>query len=64
MSTAPINRNLQVANKKQLFDVLAQMLFDSHQVSRTKAFLTDIEARKTLSVTTWTGIDYDDKDSV
>lgn len=29
-----------------------------------RLFLTDMKTRKTLSVTTWTGINYDDKDSV
>ncbi|ELB1138082.1 PTS sugar transporter subunit IIA [Vibrio parahaemolyticus] len=53
-----IKRNLQANNKKEAFEELAQMLFENNRISSKEAFLTDIEARETLSVTSMDGIAY------
>ncbi|WP_274003057.1 PTS sugar transporter subunit IIA [Vibrio parahaemolyticus] len=53
-----IKGNLQENNKKEVFEELAQMLFENHRISSKEAFLTDIEARETLSVTSMDGIAY------
>lgn len=53
-----IKGNLQVNNKKEVFEELAQMLFENNRISSKEAFLTDIEARETLSVTSMDGIAY------
>ncbi|MFZ3445113.1 PTS sugar transporter subunit IIA [Vibrio harveyi] len=53
-----IKGNLQANNKKEVFEELAQMLFESNRVSSKEAFLTDIEAREALSVTSMDGIAY------
>ncbi|EJG1161293.1 PTS sugar transporter subunit IIA [Vibrio parahaemolyticus] len=53
-----IQRNLQANNKKEVFEELAQMLFENNRISSKEAFLTDIEARETLSVTSMDGIAY------
>ncbi|TOP84349.1 PTS fructose transporter subunit IIA [Vibrio parahaemolyticus] len=53
-----IKRNLQANNKKKVFEELAQMLFENNRISSKEAFLTDIEARETLSVTSMDGIAY------
>ncbi|HGF5097263.1 TPA: PTS sugar transporter subunit IIA [Vibrio parahaemolyticus] len=53
-----IKRNLQANNKKEVFEELAQMLFENNRISSKEAFLTDIEARETLSVTSMDGIAY------
>lgn len=53
-----IKGNLQANNKKEVFEELAQMLFENNRVSSKEAFLTDIEARETLSVTSMDGIAY------
>ncbi|APC89217.1 PTS sugar transporter subunit IIA [Vibrio parahaemolyticus] len=53
-----IKGNLQANNKKEVFEELAQMLFENNRISSKKAFLTDIEARETLSVTSMDGIAY------
>ncbi|MFH4894112.1 PTS sugar transporter subunit IIA [Vibrio sp. Y42_MX_L11] len=53
-----INGNLQENNKKEVFEELAQMLFENNRISSKEAFLTDIEARETLSVTSMDGIAY------
>ncbi|ENH2495066.1 TPA: PTS sugar transporter subunit IIA [Vibrio parahaemolyticus] len=53
-----IKGNLQANNKKEVFEELAQMLFENNQISSKEAFLTDIEARETLSVTSMDGIAY------
>ncbi|EIA3182499.1 TPA: PTS sugar transporter subunit IIA [Vibrio parahaemolyticus] len=53
-----IKGNLQANNKKEVFEDLAQMLFENNRVSSKEAFLTDIEAREALSVTSMDGIAY------
>lgn len=53
-----IKGNLQANNKKEVFEELAQMLFENNRISSKEAFLTDIEARETLSVTSMEGIAY------
>ncbi|TOA16062.1 PTS sugar transporter subunit IIA [Vibrio parahaemolyticus] len=53
-----IKGNLQAKNKKEVFEELAQMLFENNRISSKEAFLTDIEARETLSVTSMDGIAY------
>ncbi|ELA6983459.1 PTS sugar transporter subunit IIA [Vibrio parahaemolyticus] len=53
-----IKGNLQENNKKEVFEELAQMLFENNRISSIEAFLTDIEARETLSVTSMDGIAY------
>ncbi|HAS6995294.1 PTS sugar transporter subunit IIA [Vibrio parahaemolyticus] len=53
-----IKGNLQADNKKEVFEELAQMLFENNRISSKEAFLTDIEARETLSVTSMDGIAY------
>ncbi|EGU9026827.1 PTS sugar transporter subunit IIA [Vibrio parahaemolyticus] len=53
-----IKGNLQENNKKEVFEELAQMLFENNRVSSKEAFLTDIEAREALSVTSMDGIAY------
>ncbi|EGR1224118.1 PTS sugar transporter subunit IIA [Vibrio parahaemolyticus] len=53
-----IKGNLQANNKKEVFEELAQMLFENNRISSKEAFLTDIEVRETLSVTSMDGIAY------
>ena len=53
-----IKGNLQANNKKEVFEELAQMLFENNRVSSKEDFLTDIEAREALSVTSMDGIAY------
>ncbi|EGQ9056033.1 PTS sugar transporter subunit IIA [Vibrio parahaemolyticus] len=53
-----IKGNLQANNKKEVFEELAKMLFENNRTSNKEAFLTDIEARETLSVTSMDGIAY------
>ncbi|HCG9711133.1 TPA: PTS sugar transporter subunit IIA [Vibrio parahaemolyticus] len=53
-----IKGDLQANNKKEVFEELAQMLFENNRISSKEAFLTDIEARETLSVTSMDGIAY------
>ncbi|EHR7164813.1 PTS sugar transporter subunit IIA [Vibrio parahaemolyticus] len=53
-----IKGNIQANNKKEVFEELAQMLFENNRVSSKEAFLTDIEAREALSVTSMDGIAY------
>ncbi|EIV8663528.1 TPA: PTS sugar transporter subunit IIA [Vibrio parahaemolyticus] len=53
-----IKGNLKENNKKEVFEELAQMLFENNRISSKEAFLTDIEARETLSVTSMDGIAY------
>ncbi|WP_029864964.1 PTS sugar transporter subunit IIA, partial [Vibrio parahaemolyticus] len=50
-----IKGNLQANNKKEVFEELAKMLFENNRISSKEAFLTDIEARETLSVTSMDG---------
>ncbi|MDS1860529.1 PTS sugar transporter subunit IIA [Vibrio vulnificus] len=53
-----IKGKLQANNKKEAFEELAQMLFENNRISSKEAFLTDIEAREALSVTSMDGIAY------
>ncbi|EHI9270989.1 PTS transporter subunit EIIA [Vibrio vulnificus] len=53
-----IKGNLQANNKKEVFAELAKMLFENNRISSKEAFLTDIEAREALSVTSMDGIAY------
>lgn len=53
-----IKGSLQANNKKEVFEELAQMLFENNRISSKEAFLTDIEAREALSVTSMDGIAY------
>ncbi|HBC3827455.1 TPA: PTS sugar transporter subunit IIA [Vibrio parahaemolyticus] len=53
-----IKGNLQENNKKEVFEELAQMLFENNRISSKEVFLTDIETRETLSVTSMDGIAY------
>lgn len=53
-----IKGNLQANNKKEVFEELAKMLFENNRISSKEAFLTDIETRETLSVTSMDGIAY------
>ncbi|WP_447471608.1 PTS sugar transporter subunit IIA [Vibrio harveyi] len=53
-----IKGNLQANNKIEVFEELAQMLFENNRISSKEAFLTDIEAREALSVTSMDGIAY------
>ncbi|ELB2203367.1 PTS sugar transporter subunit IIA [Vibrio parahaemolyticus] len=53
-----IKGNLKANNKKEVFEELAQMLFENNRISSKEAFLTDIEAREALSVTSMDGIAY------
>ncbi|EGQ8502709.1 PTS sugar transporter subunit IIA [Vibrio parahaemolyticus] len=53
-----IKGNLQANNKKEVFEELAQMLFENNRISSKEAFLTDIAAREALSVTSMDGIAY------
>ncbi|PFG57741.1 PTS system IIA component, Fru family [Vibrio sp. ES.051] len=49
---------LQANNKKAVFEELAQMLFESYRINSKEVFLTDIEAREALSITSMDGIAY------
>ncbi|CAI2334668.1 TPA: PTS sugar transporter subunit IIA [Vibrio parahaemolyticus] len=53
-----IKGNLQANNKKEVFEELAKMLFENNRISSKEAFLTEIEAREVLSVTSMDGIAY------
>ncbi|BCN26653.1 PTS sugar transporter subunit IIA [Vibrio alfacsensis] len=53
-----INNNLQATNKKEVFEELAQMLFENNRINSKEAFLNDIEIREALSVTSMDGIAY------
>ncbi|EGR8988687.1 PTS fructose transporter subunit IIA [Vibrio vulnificus] len=53
-----IKGNLQANNKNEAFAELAQMLFENNRISSKEAFLTDIEAREALSITSMDGIAY------
>ncbi|EGR1514230.1 PTS sugar transporter subunit IIA [Vibrio vulnificus] len=53
-----IKGNLQANNKSEVFTELAQMLFKNNRISSKEAFLTDIEAREALSITSMDGIAY------
>ncbi|EJE8547221.1 PTS sugar transporter subunit IIA [Vibrio vulnificus] len=53
-----IKGNLQASNKNEVFAELAKMLFENNRISSKEAFLTDIEAREALSITSMDGIAY------
>ncbi|HAS8422632.1 TPA: PTS sugar transporter subunit IIA [Vibrio vulnificus] len=53
-----IKGNLQANNKNEVFAELAQMLFENNRISSKEAFLTDIEVREALSITSMDGIAY------
>ncbi|EHY9870316.1 PTS sugar transporter subunit IIA [Vibrio vulnificus] len=53
-----IKGNLQANNKNKVFAELAKMLFENNRISSKEAFLTDIEAREALSITSMDGIAY------
>ncbi|MCE0495568.1 PTS sugar transporter subunit IIA [Vibrio salinus] len=53
-----IKDNLQANNKNEVFEELAQMLFDNNRISNKAEFLTDIREREILSVTSMDGIAY------
>ncbi|PSW22017.1 PTS fructose transporter subunit IIA [Photobacterium sanctipauli] len=53
-----IKGNLQANNKKEVFEELSNMLFENNRINSKEAFLTDIEARESLSVTSMDGIAY------
>ncbi|HAS6361606.1 TPA: PTS sugar transporter subunit IIA [Vibrio vulnificus] len=53
-----IKGNLQENNKNEVFAELAKMLFKNNRISSKEAFLTDIEAREALSITSMDGIAY------
>ncbi|MBN8031518.1 PTS sugar transporter subunit IIA [Vibrio vulnificus] len=53
-----IKGNLQANNKNEVFSELAKMLFENNRISSKEAFLTDIEAREALSITSMDGIAY------
>ncbi|ENM5737969.1 PTS sugar transporter subunit IIA [Vibrio mimicus] len=53
-----IKNNLQANNKKELFEELAQMLLENNCINSKEAFLTDLEAREAMSVTSMDGIAY------
>ncbi|MGR2820070.1 PTS sugar transporter subunit IIA [Vibrio vulnificus] len=53
-----IKGNLQANNKSEVFTELAQKLFENNRISSKEAFLTDIEAREALSITSMDGIAY------
>ncbi|EHS1185147.1 PTS sugar transporter subunit IIA [Vibrio vulnificus] len=53
-----IKGNLQANNKNEVFAELAKMLFENNRISSKEAFLTDIEAREALSITSMDGIAY------
>ncbi|WP_367989003.1 PTS sugar transporter subunit IIA [Vibrio sp. NTOU-M3] len=53
-----IKNELQANNKKEVFEELAQLLFDNDRISSKEAFLTDIQSREAMSVTSMDGIAY------
>ncbi|HCE4763345.1 PTS sugar transporter subunit IIA [Vibrio parahaemolyticus] len=53
-----IKGNLKTNNKKEVFEELTKMLFENNRISSKEAFLTDIESREVLSVTSMDGIAY------
>ncbi|EPF9308510.1 PTS sugar transporter subunit IIA [Vibrio vulnificus] len=53
-----IKGSLQANNKNEVFAELAKMLFENNRISSKEAFLTDIEAREALSITSMDGIAY------
>ncbi|ANW24444.1 PTS fructose transporter subunit IIA [Vibrio coralliilyticus] len=53
-----IKGNLQANNKKEVFEELSSMLFENGNINSKENFLSDIEARESLSVTSMDGIAY------
>jgi PTS system fructose-specific IIA component len=53
-----INPNLQANNKQQVFEELAQMLFNDQRISNKQSFLNDINNRESQSITSMDGIAY------
>ncbi|WP_022942160.1 PTS sugar transporter subunit IIA [Psychromonas hadalis] len=53
-----INSNLKANSKKEIFEELAQMLFENNRIKSVDAFLSDVEARESVSVTSTDGIAY------
>jgi PTS system fructose-specific IIA component len=53
-----INCNLQANSKAGVFEELAQMLFENNRIESKEAFLSDVEARESVSVTSTDGIAY------
>ncbi|MGF1908755.1 PTS sugar transporter subunit IIA [Vibrio kasasachensis] len=53
-----IKHELQAENKKQVFEELAQLLFNDNRINNKEAFLADIETRESVSVTSTDGIAY------
>lgn len=57
-NTQLIKRELNAKTKAEVFDELAQMLFDNQRINDESAFLADITTRESLSVTSMDGIAY------
>ncbi|RJX68451.1 PTS sugar transporter subunit IIA [Vibrio sinensis] len=57
-NTNLIKHNLQANSKKEVFEELAQMLFENKRVTSKEDFLADIEIREAVSVTSTDGIAY------
>lgn len=53
-----INANLQANSKDEIFEELAQMLFENNRINNKDAFLFDVKAREAVSVTSTDGIAY------
>ncbi|MCG9598995.1 PTS sugar transporter subunit IIA [Vibrio sp. Isolate25] len=53
-----IKGKLQANNKKEVFEELSSMLFENGNINSKENFLSDIEARESLSVTSMDGIAY------
>ncbi len=53
-----IKNNLQATTKQDVFEELAQMLFENNRVTSKEAFLADVTLRESVSVTSTDGIAY------
>jgi fructose PTS system EIIA component len=53
-----INSNLQANSKQEVFEELAQMLLENNRIDSKDAFLSDVEARESVSVTSTDGFAY------
>ncbi|MDB1124436.1 PTS sugar transporter subunit IIA [Vibrio algarum] len=58
INTKLITNNLKATTKEDVFIELANMLFEDSRITSTDIFLTDIEARELVSVTSTDGIAY------
>lgn len=58
INTKLITNNLKATTKEDVFVELANMLFEDSRITSTDIFLTDIEARELVSVTSTDGIAY------